>query len=398
MKMIPVVEIKDSWKRYSAWRGGAMRLLGPSLEPMARRLRWRRLQGWLGQHKRTDEALRGVSFTLERGSCVGIIGVNGAGKSTLLQILAGTLKPSAGSFQVRGRVAALLELGSGFHPEFTGRENVYLNAQVLGLTRAQVQERFAAIEAFAGIGDFIDQPVRTYSSGMLVRLAFAVVAHVEADVLIVDEALAVGDVGFVQKCMRFLRNFREKGTLIFVTHDVGAVQSLCDRVIWLHRGRIERDGDPKAVTEAYLSRVLGEREGGEEGEQETALEQLRPGQTFSFNGQGVPVDDLRLESLAPEASRFQMQILPNFEASESFGENRARISEVVLRDRSGKRLSWVRGGEQVSLSVVAQANEPFASPILGFYIKNRLGQNLFGDNSSALTRRRLVTLREGEAF
>ncbi|HCN5890272.1 TPA: ABC transporter ATP-binding protein, partial [Escherichia coli] len=159
---------------------------------------------------------------------------NGSGKSTLLQMICGTLQPTCGTIKVNGKIAALLELGSGFNPEFTGRENVYLNAAVYGLTRSEIELKFNDIVKFADIGDFIDQPVKNYSSGMYVRLAFAVIAHVDADILVVDEALAVGDAVFTQKCMRFIRKFQENGTLIFVSHDMASVQNLCEKALWLN--------------------------------------------------------------------------------------------------------------------------------------------------------------------
>lgn len=208
-------------------------------------------------------ALRDVSFEVKKGETVGIIGRNGSGKSTLLQMICGTLTPTNGSIQTNGRVAALLELGSGFNPEFTGRENVYMNAAVLGLTKDEIDARFDEIAAFADIGDFIGQSVKTYSSGMMVRLAFAVIAHVDADILVVDEALAVGDAVFTQKCMRFIRRFQENGSLIFVSHDTASVQNLCKSGIWLKNGKIEQIGTAKSVSEAYLQYTLQEIYGDE---------------------------------------------------------------------------------------------------------------------------------------
>jgi len=194
-----------------------------------------RLGGFVGltpkQYYQEFWALRDVSFEVKKGETVGIIGRNGSGKSTLLQMICGTLNPTSGSIQTQGRIAALLELGSGFNPEFTGRENVYMNGAVLGLSREEIDARFDAIAAFADIGQFIEQPVKTYSSGMMVRLAFAVIAHVDADILVIDEALAVGDAFFTQKCMRFLRAFMKTGTVLFVSHDTGSVRNLCARAI-----------------------------------------------------------------------------------------------------------------------------------------------------------------------
>jgi lipopolysaccharide transport system ATP-binding protein len=198
-------------------------------------------------------ALRDVSFDLKKGECIGIIGRNGSGKSTLLQVIAGTLRPTAGSVDIKGRVAALLELGSGFNPEFTGRENIYMNGTVLGLSSREINERFADIEEFADIGEFIDQPVKTYSSGMLVRLAFAVQTQVEPDILIVDEALAVGDAAFQMKCMARMNSLMERGvTILFVSHSVQMVRSFCSRAVWLDKGVVREIGQTPEVTSLYM--------------------------------------------------------------------------------------------------------------------------------------------------
>jgi lipopolysaccharide transport system ATP-binding protein len=208
-------------------------------------------------------ALSDVTFDVERGETVGVIGRNGSGKSTLLQIICGTLSPATGTVEVRGRVAALLELGSGFAPEFTGRDNVYMNAAVLGLTPAEIDERYAAIAAFADIGDFIDQPVKTYSSGMAVRLAFAVSVSVAPDILIIDEALAVGDMAFQQKCLQRLTDLREAGTtILLVTHDIMLTRNYCSRVVYLDRGRVQAIGDAETVGEQYRKDVLSVQQAG----------------------------------------------------------------------------------------------------------------------------------------
>jgi lipopolysaccharide transport system ATP-binding protein len=197
-------------------------------------------------------ALTDIDLTIRRGETCAIVGRNGSGKSTLLQILCGTLRATSGRVELNGRVAALLELGAGFNADFTGRENVYMNGAVLGLSRAQIDERFTEIEAFAEIGDFIDQPVKTYSSGMYVRLAFAVAIHVDPQILIVDEALAVGDSRFQAKCLNRIKAMQASGvTILFVSHDVGAVRTLCERALWLDRGRIRMVGDAFSVTAQY---------------------------------------------------------------------------------------------------------------------------------------------------
>lgn len=220
-----------------------------------------RLQRLLGRgpthYARVFWALRDVSFQVTRGETLGIIGRNGSGKSTLLQMLCGTLTPAEGHVEVQGRVAALLELGSGFNPEFTGRENVFLNGAVLGLTEAEVAARYDEILTFAGIGEFIDQPVKTYSSGMVVRLAFAVSVCVRPDVLVVDEALAVGDMAFQQQCLQRLADLRDAGTtIVLVTHDIMLTRNYCSRVVYLERGQVKAIGDPETVGEMYLKDTL----------------------------------------------------------------------------------------------------------------------------------------------
>jgi len=216
----------------------------------------------LKRYHREFTALEGVSFEIKKGETIGIIGRNGSGKSTLLQLLCGILKPTSGSVQTNGRVSALLELGAGFNPEFTGRENVYFQGAVLGFTQAQMNERFDAIAAFADIGEFMEQPVRTYSSGMFVRLAFSVAIHVEPDILIVDEALSVGDITFQAKGMQRMSEMMDAGcTLILVSHDIGAVKSLCDRAIRLDHGRIVADGSSGMICDNYVvQQLLGNKD------------------------------------------------------------------------------------------------------------------------------------------
>ncbi|MEO6596287.1 MAG: ABC transporter ATP-binding protein [Planctomycetota bacterium] len=222
------------------------------------RLRHTLLRRFVRSRHREFWALRGVEFTLRRGRAVGLIGRNGSGKSTLLQILAGTLPPTTGRVEIDGRVGALLELGSGFNPDFTGRENVLLLGVLLGLTKQQVVDRFDEIAAFAGIGSFLEQPVKTYSSGMFVRLAFAVQAVLSPEVLIVDEALAVGDAAFQIKCMTHMRRRMHEGmAVILASHDMESVRGLCSEVVWVHEGEVRQQGDPFAVTTAYLRFLFG---------------------------------------------------------------------------------------------------------------------------------------------
>ncbi|ARU06961.1 ABC transporter ATP-binding protein [Comamonas serinivorans] len=332
-----------------------------------------RLRRWLGlsprNHYREFWALHGVDLEVMRGQTVGIIGRNGSGKSTLLQIICGTLYPTNGEVQVQGRVAALLELGSGFNPEFTGRENVFFNAGVLGQAEHVTRERFAAIEAFADIGAFIDQPVKTYSSGMLVRLAFAVIAHVDADILVIDEALAVGDAFFTQKCMRFLREFMQTGTVLFVSHDTNAVKNLCNHAIWLDQGRVRMQGTPKAVSEAYLREFYAQQ-----GQGADPVEVVEAPETEVLG-------DQRLPFLNASNLRNDLQVFPHDPQAASFGTGQARITAVQLCDAAGQALAWAVGGEAVRLRIVVRAHQALTQPIVGFVVKDRLGQVLFGENT-----------------
>lgn len=203
-------------------------------------------------------ALKGVSLQVKRGEVIGIIGRNGSGKSTLLQLICGTLNPTQGSIQTNGRIAALLELGSGFNPQFTGRENVYMNGALFGMSRDEINERFEDIANFADIGDFIEQPVKTYSSGMMVRLAFSVAIHVKPDILVVDEALSVGDIAFRNKCLEYIHKLILRGaTILFVTHDLSTLQLICSRVFWLEHGQVKASGDPVKISQDYYVHMQG---------------------------------------------------------------------------------------------------------------------------------------------
>lgn len=332
---------------------------------------------WRGRRRYYREfwALRDISFTIGSGETVGVIGRNGSGKSTLLKLLCGTLTPTTGTLAVRGRVAALLELGTGFNPEFTGRENVYLNAAILGLDDVEIEHYLPEILAFADIGEFIDQPVKTYSSGMAVRLAFAVAAHVRADILVIDEALAVGDVFFVQKCMRFLRKFQEHGTLFFVSHDTGAVVNLCDRVLWLEHGQLREAGPAKEVCEHYLA-MLREAPGAAGADPQP---KERPAVPVARRA-GEPVDQ-RLAVLNQTRFRNDLELFSFRHEVGGYGSGAIQIVDAGFEDEQGRPLHWIVGGELVTLVVHAMALTAVDDPIIGFFVKDRLGQNLFGDNT-----------------
>jgi ABC-type polysaccharide/polyol phosphate transport system ATPase subunit len=301
-------------------------------------------------------ALRDVSFEVRRGEALGIIGRNGAGKSTLLQIVAGTLKPTAGEVQINGRVAALLELGSGFNPEFTGRENVYLNGAILGFSRQEMDERFDEIAAFADIGDFIDQPVKLYSSGMYVRLAFAVQAFVDAEVLIVDEAIAVGDVYFQMKCFRHFKNIQAEGVaIVFVSHDLATVKQYCDRAILLDQGRIVAEGDPNDVTNRYFQLLYGFEKDAED---EATLPETMP-----------PVLDLT-------ADRSRL-----YHDHHRYGDGKAKVVDFFIRNGKGQDVKAITSCSPCSFLVRLRVLEDIAHPVVGLRIKTVTGVDAFAINT-----------------
>lgn len=363
-----VINVEDIGKRYQIYKKPSDRLL----QILIGNRRQNFVDFW---------ALHHVSFKIKKGETVGIIGKNGSGKSTLLQIICGTLNPTEGSISTSGRIAALLELGSGFNPEFTGRENVYLNATVLGLSKPQIEDRFEQIATFADIGEFIDQPVKTYSSGMMVRLAFAVIAHVDADIMVIDEALAVGDAVFTQKCMRFIRAFQKRGTLLFVSHDTSAVINLCSRAIWINAGQVVLSGNPKEVSEAYLKYTLQSVYG-----EETALESVGALST-SLN-----TVDLATASTSDSEDKHsvvnygaKMEFTDNLSNARGFQSGVAELLAVEIENLSVTQQLVFKGGERVSINLRAIAHKCLPKPILGFTVSDRLGQVLFGENTLPFT-------------
>ncbi len=332
-------------------------------------------------------AVQNVNFTIQRGETVGIIGRNGSGKSTLLQMIAGTLRPNSGSVVVDGRVAPLLELGSGFNPEFTGRENVRLSASILGLTAAQLKERETSIIEFSGIGDFVDMPVKTYSSGMFARLAFAVAAHVDADVLIVDEILAVGDAAFAQKCMRFIHKFKENGTLLFVAHDPNAVSALCERAIWMDKGQIRMDGPTKDVTFAYQAALRDELDGGGftiRGRQKTERKPVQ--------------QDVRHQAIAASDKRNVLEVFEFDKEGPQYGKGGGEVTHVRFVDENGKTLPVLQGGEEVTLEITCKAKVALSNPIVGFIVRDRLGINVFADNTHQACAGQEMSMAEGQSL
>ena len=324
-------------------------------------------------------ALREINICLKRGESLGIVGKNGSGKSTLLQLICGTLTPTLGYVKTNGRVAALLELGSGFNPEFTGIENIYLNATMLGLCKTEINKQLDKILAFADIGEFVHQPVKSYSSGMAVRLAFAVIAHVDADVLIIDEALSVGDAFFNQKCSRFINRFREQGTLLFVSHDPAAVTTMCDRALLLESGLQTLLDTPKRVIDEYTkqlyasSQTLSSDVGKKKSESQTIIN--NEPEWIDYRTSIINASE---QANLITITRFSETLL----SKESFGSGKAHIlSASLLEAESQQPLLCGRGGERVILQINAKADEDIEKPIVGFILKNAKGVTLLGDNT-----------------
>jgi lipopolysaccharide transport system ATP-binding protein len=287
-------------------------------------------------------ALKDVTLRVERGEILGVVGPNGSGKSTLLQIVTGILQPTSGVVRTEGRIAALLELGAGFNPEFTGRENVFLNGEIMGLSRKAVETAFPHIEAFAEIGDFMDRPVKEYSTGMYVRLAFSTAIHVDPEILIVDEALSVGDAIFASRCIQKFEELKRRGvTVLFVSHDLGLVKRLSHRAVLMLNGRVEAEGTPNDVVNRYVGLVLDRQR------KERDEEMAEPNRSSGFrHGDGV-----------------------------------SRIDDILLLNSDGAAKAAIRGGDTVTVRVRAHFYRDCESPVVGLLIRNRLGMDIFGTNT-----------------
>jgi len=352
MSRLSVQNISKAFKRYpSPWSRAAEWLLG-------------------GTYHERVWALRDVSFDIPAGSAVGILGVNGAGKSTLLKIITGTTAPTNGAVHVEGRVAALLELGLGFHPEFTGRQNALMSGQMMGMTLSEVQAAMPDIESFAAIGDFIDQPVRTYSSGMQMRLAFSVATAVRPDVLIVDEALSVGDAVFQRKCFYRIEQFQAAGTtLLFVSHDIEAVKRLCDRAVFIHQGEVAHEGSARDVCDAYERLIFGGERESPSGAEMTP--QVSPGSNFDSN-------------LAPSCEQV-------------YGNGEAEIMACWLENAGGERINVAATGELLYWCFTVRFCCSVKAPIFAMMLKTADGHAVFGTDSLMLNQT-LANVNQGEVL
>jgi lipopolysaccharide transport system ATP-binding protein len=352
MSSEPVVRIRGLGKRYERFASPSRRLLALLGGPRRSQAHW---------------ALRGVELEVRPGETVGLLGRNGSGKSTLLQMVCGTLEPTEGSVEVRGRVAALLELGAGFNPEFSGRENVFLNASMLGLSRAETERHFQAIVDFADIGDYLDEPVRTYSSGMFVRLAFAVAVAVEPDLLVVDEALAVGDEAFQRKCFARIEQLKARGAaILFVSHATAAVVQLCDRAVLLDAGEVLAIGAPKAVVAAYQKVLYGAPE-----RRAALLAELRAGQWETAPGSGV--------AAPAKSARFDPGLVP--ESTVHYESRGARIESPVLVDSEGRPVNVLAPGECYRYRFRIRFDQTARFVHFGMLIKSTSGVELCGVDS-----------------
>lgn len=308
----------------------------------------------LSRKKRYKEhyALRDVNFDIEEGECVGIIGTNGSGKSTILKIITGVLSPTAGEVKVDGRISALLELGAGFNMEYTGLENIYLNGTMIGFSEKEIDERLDAILEFADIGDFIHQPVKMYSSGMFVRLAFAVAINIDPEILIVDEALSVGDVFFQAKCYHKFEEFKEQGkTILFVSHDLGSIARYCDRVILLNKGIKLDEGSPKAMVDMYKQLLVNQ----------DPVKQTEGGQ-----------------EMEPENWREGFQVNPD---TLEYGEKQAEIIDYTVLDANGRQSNTIEKGSTFQIKMKVHFNEDIQEPIMAFTFKNVQGTEITGTNT-----------------
>jgi lipopolysaccharide transport system ATP-binding protein len=321
--------------------------------------KWARAREWITGKTTHDKTwvLRDINFTVSPGEAVGIIGMNGAGKSTLLKVITGTTQPTTGSVHIQGRVAALLELGMGFHPDFTGRQNVFMAGQLLGLNAVEISHCMPVIEAFAEIGDYMDRPLRTYSSGMQMRLAFSVATAVRPDVLIVDEALSVGDAYFQHKSFDRIREFSKQGTtLLIVSHDKQAIQSICDRAVLLSAGQVAMEGEPEAVMDYYNALLAGHQN------QTVRQEMSKDGKAQTISGTGE-----------------------------------VAVTAIALQDEQGRSLEAVNVGQRVHLRIEVSAKVDVDRLVLGYGIKDRLGQVIYGTNTQ-LKQRPLLAVKAGERY
>jgi ABC-type polysaccharide/polyol phosphate transport system ATPase subunit len=368
--MTPAIELRNVSKIYRRYSGRQFATLKSAL---LQRSILRDLKA-----SETFPALSDVSFTVPRGSTFGVIGRNGSGKSTALKLVAGITKPTSGTVRVDGRISALIELGAGFHPEISGRENVFINGIMLGLTKRQIQDRFDDIVDFAELREFIDAPVKTYSSGMYMRLGFAVAIHVDPDVLLVDEVLAVGDEGFTHKCLDKFAELRRRGkTILLVTHSLSLVERFCDTAVWLDGGRVHAQGDPKRVVDAYLTDVEVS-----EGQQ-LATATAKAVEATNAPAPAPQAADVADDGVAP-AGPAPGELMDMFRATEGrWGSRDVEITDVAFLGRDGEPSFVFHSGDPMSIRLTVRAHQPVTDFVFGVGLFNADGVCCYGTNTYA---------------
>lgn len=373
--VIDVTNLSKRYEIYSTPRDRLKQLVLPAMQRLLSSLVIRssaKINYQPAQFFREFWALNDISFQVRKGETVGIIGLNGSGKSTLLQLVCSTLTPTSGNVDVKGRLAALLELGSGFNPEFTGRENVFLNGQILGLSREEIQDKLQAIEEFADIGAFIDQPVKTYSSGMVVRLAFSVVAHVEPEILIVDEALAVGDMPFQIKCFAHLRKLRDKGTsILFVSHDLSTVRSFCDRAVYLDHGKCLAVGSANEVCRQYELACLKNK--------------FLPTELENYDVSSAKVtSEKHIEQVPVEIIKALLNYRNTFSAKKREGSQSLTIESFILADQNDNLIESIDPKQDIAAYALIRINRKISHDFhFSIQIHDRQGMPLMVVRDSA---------------
>ncbi len=364
MSSTPAIELSHVSKIYRRYSGRQFATLKSAL------LQRSILKGL--RPNETFPALTDVSFSVPKGCTYGIIGRNGSGKSTALKLVAGITKPTEGTVQVNGRISALIELGAGFHPEISGRENVFINGIMLGLTKKEIEARFDEIVEFAELQEFIDAPVKTYSSGMYMRLGFAVAIHVNPDVLLVDEVLAVGDEGFTHKCLDKFAEFRRRNkTILLVTHSLGLVERFCDEALWLHEGQARGHGDPKRIVDAYLINVE---------KSEGALLATTTARAVAAVNAAPP--DPPLEPAVPKMATPEGELRDMFQAAEGrWGSREIEIVDVGLFDHKGEPSFVFHSGDPMSIRLKVVAHVPAIDFVFGISLFNVDGACCYGTNT-----------------
>lgn len=337
-------------------------------------------------HHTKHHALKGIDMTIRQGECVGIIGTNGSGKSTILKIITGVLNPTKGSVTVNGRISALLELGAGFNMEYNGIENIYLNGTMIGFSEKEIDEKLDAILEFADIGEYVYQPVKTYSSGMFVRLAFAVAINIEPEILIVDEALSVGDVFFQAKCYHKFEEFKEMGkTIVFVSHDLSSISKYCDRVVLLNQGVKLGEGEPKKMIDTYKQVLVGQYVAPESGEERLLDdEQLREMAAKGIDGSKHAAAGGKTAAEG-NADAANSNIKPGVDGENpellEYGSKKAIITEYYVTDEKGTKTSAILKGSKFTIYMKVQMMEKLQAPIFAFTIKNVRGTEITGTNT-----------------